>query len=424
MIMGFARFTAGSARVVARGGAAYFAWVGLLLVLTATGVWAWLEQFDRGLIVTNLRDQLSWGFYIGNFAFLVGVAAAAVVLVIPAYVYKWGPLKEVVLLGELLAVAAIVMCMLFVTVDVGRPTMVWHMVPVLGTPNFPYSMLTWDVLVLGAYLVVNLFVVTYLVFKAWQGRDYDERVVLPVVFLSIPMALAIHTVTAFLFVALPSRPFWHTAILAPRFIASAFCSGPALMVLVFMVLRRLGAFRIPEVALQKVGEILAYTMAVNVFLIGAEAFKELYYETAHSVHAAMQWGVGEAHAGGAGDMATFAWSSLGADLAALVIFMVPALRRQPAVLAFGCVLAFAAVYVEKGMGLILPGLTPDVLGEVYAYRPSLAELTIGAGIWAFGALLFTLMAKVTLSIRQGEFGDAASSTVLTASAIPAAPEGG
>ena len=403
-IKGFFGFTAGSLRVVLKGTGAYYAWVALLLVLMAVGGVAYLAQFSEGLGVTNLKDQLSWGFYIGNFAFLVGVAAAAVVLVIPAYVYGWKPTKEVVLLGELMAVAAIVMCMLFVTVDVGRPEMVWHMMPFIGTPNFPFSMLTWDVLVLSAYLAVNLFVVTYLTYTSYLGRPYNARLVLPIVFLSIPLAIGIHTVTAFLFVALPARPFWHGAILAPRFIASAFCSGPALLLLIFMILRKVGAFKIRDEALVKVGELMAYAMAVNLFLLGTEVFKELYYPTAHSIHAEFQWFGIEEHGGGHHvGLAAWAWMALSFNLTAFVLLAVPAFRHKTSLLTLGCVLAFCGVYIEKGMGLLLPGMTPGVLGEIYEYAPSATEIAVGVGIWGTGALLFTLMVKVTMAINDGEF---------------------
>ena len=237
-----------------------------------------------------MRDQVSWGFYIGNFAFLVGVAAAAVVLVIPAYVYNWGPIKEVVLIGELLSVAAIIMCMLFVTVDVGRRTD--SLAPdaqSLGTPNFPHSMLTWDILVLNVYFLINWFIVTYIIFKRFTGQAYSASFIMPVIFLSIPFAIGIHTVTAFLFMALKSRPFWHTAILAPRFLSSAFCSGPALLLLIFQILRRVGKLKMSDAALFKIGELLAYAMAVNLFFLGVEVFTEFYGETAHSIHARFQW---------------------------------------------------------------------------------------------------------------------------------------
>ncbi|MBW2279722.1 MAG: polysulfide reductase NrfD [Deltaproteobacteria bacterium] len=395
----FWHFITGSLRVITRGGPAYFVWVLLLLILIVYGVGAYAYQANQGLIVTNMRDQVSWGFYIGNFTFLVGVAAAAVVLVIPAYVYDWGPFKEVVLIAELLAVAAIIMCMAFVTVDIGRPERLWHLAPGVGTPNFPYSLLTWDIFVLNAYFVVNLIVVTYLMFKSYRGRPYSKNFILPLIFLSIPLAICIHTVTAFLFVGLVARPFWNTAILAPRFLASAFCSGPALLVIIFRIVRSFGQISIPDSALAKIGELLAYAMAVNLFLLGAEVFKDFYFDAHHSIHAQMQW----FGAHGRSDIAVYTWLSLAANVAAFVVFVVPVMRHEISVLTIGCVLAIFGIYIEKGMGLLLPGLTPDVLGEVYAYTPSMVEVLVGAGIWGLGALSFTLMVKVALAINVGEF---------------------
>jgi molybdopterin-containing oxidoreductase family membrane subunit len=393
----FHDFTRQSLAVVLRGDASYYAWLVLLLLVLANGVSAYAYQVSHGLIVTGMRDQLSWGFYIGNFAYLVGVAAAAVVLVIPAYVYGWKPLKEVVLFGELMAVAAIVMCLLFVTADIGKPERVWHMLPLLGRPNFPYSMLIWDVIVLSSYFALNYFVASYLVYKGYTGQPYSPRFVLPIIFLSIPLAIGIHTVTAFLFMGLQARPFWHTAILAPRFIASAFCSGPALMVLVFQALRRSYDLPIGEAAFQKIGELLAYAMAVNLFFLGVEVFTEFYGQTAHSVHAHLQWFGGH----GLTDLPVYSWLALFFNLTAFVIFLVPGLRRRLWLLSAACVLAATGVYIEKGLGLLIPGQAPDMLGEFYAYRPTMVELSVGAGIWAFGALLFTWMSKVAAAVVLG-----------------------
>jgi molybdopterin-containing oxidoreductase family membrane subunit len=392
-------FTKGSARVVTQGSRGYWAWILFLLIAIGAGAAALSQQLEQGLIVTNMRDPLSWGFYIGNFAFLVGLAAAAVVLVIPAYLYRWEPIREVVLLGELMAVAAIVMCILFVTIDVGRPQMIWHMLPLVGRPNFPASLLVWDVFVLTAYFLLNYFIVTYLVYMAYRGRHYSARFILPFVFVSIPLAVSIHTVTAFLFMGLKARPFWATAILAPRFLASAFVSGPALLVLVFLVLRRVRPVRIPDAALQTIGRLLAYTLSVNLFLLGSEVFREFYAATAHTVHARFQWfGLDGGHG-----IAVFSWFALLAQVSALLVFLIPELRRQTPLLATGCALAFAGVYIEKGLGLLLPGMTPDTIGEVYHYVPSLHELLIGLGVWGVGALLYTLMLKVAIAISMGEF---------------------
>jgi len=394
----FWRFVTGSARVVLVGSGGYYAWLALLALVIGAGVLAYGNQMAHGLITSNMRDQISWGFYIGNFAFLVGVAAAAVVLVIPAYVYDWGPIREVVLIGELLSVASIVMCMLFVTVDVGRPERLWHLVPVLGTPNFPHSLLTWDILVLNSYFAINWFIVTYILFKSFMGQKYDPRLVMPLIFLSIPFAVGIHTVTAFLFMALPSRAFWHTAILAPRFLAGAFCSGPALLLLIFLVLRRVGRMEIRDAALFKIGELLAYAMAVNLFFVGVEAFAEFYQQTAHTVHATFQWFGAHGHPG----ISIYTRFALVLDVTAFVIFVVPFLRNRLPLLATACACAFGGIFIEKGMGLLLPGLTPDALGEVYAYEPSLNEVLVGAGVWGVGALLFTLMVRVASAINAGD----------------------
>ena len=206
-----------------KGGKYYWTWLAGLCLLILSGILAYSNQITQGLFITNMRDPISWGFYIGNFTFLVGVAAAAVMLVIPAYVYSWGPIKDVVLLGEMLAISAIVMCMLFVTVDIGRPDRITHLMPFIGKPHFPVSLLAWDVLVLNLYFVLNLCIVGYILYTGFTGRHYKTSVLLPMVLLSIPAAISIHTVTAFLYNGVAARPFWNASILAPRFLASAFC---------------------------------------------------------------------------------------------------------------------------------------------------------------------------------------------------------
>jgi Ni/Fe-hydrogenase subunit HybB-like protein len=232
------RFALDSVRLILTGNRLYYAWVGFLLLLLALGAAAYTAQLREGLIVTNMRDPVSWGFYIGNFTFLVGIAAAAIMLVIPAYIYHWKPIKEITILGEMLAISALIMCLGFVLVDLGRPDRFWHIIPFVGLLNFPQSLLAWDTLVLNAYLLLNWSVVTYLLYCAYTEKAYARRIVEPLVLLSIPMAVSIHTVTAFLYNGLAARPFWNSSILAPKFLASAFCSGPAILLILLQILRR------------------------------------------------------------------------------------------------------------------------------------------------------------------------------------------
>jgi molybdopterin-containing oxidoreductase family membrane subunit len=394
------RFSAGSARLVLRGNAAYWSWIGFLLALILSGGIAYARQLSDGLVVTAMRDQVSWGFYIGNFTFLVGVAAAAVVLVIPAYVYDWKPIREIVIFGELLAISAILMCLLFVVVDIGRPDRFWHLLPPAGRLNFPASILAWDVLVLNVYFVINLAVATHILYRAFHGRPYAKRLVVPLVLLSVPMAVAIHTVTAFLYNGLAARPYWNSSILAPQFLASAFCSGPAILLIVLQLLRRFTRFEIRNEAIWKIAELMAYAMFLNLFLHGAEAFKEFYSDTEHLLFTRYWYvGLGEHRT-----LVPYAWAAVALNLSAFLLFIVPAARRHWLTLNIGCLATYAGCYIEKGMGLIIPGLTPDALGEIYEYVPSTTELQVAAGVFSIGFLAFTLMLKVAVPISLGEFG--------------------
>ncbi|MBI3273271.1 MAG: polysulfide reductase NrfD [Planctomycetes bacterium] len=397
--MRFMRFLWHSARLATRGGAAYRAWVLFLLALVAWGAVAYVDQLRDGLIRTSMRDEVSWGFYVGNFTFLVGVAAAAVMLVIPAYVYNWKPIKEVAILGELLAISAVTMCLLFVLVDMGRPDRFWHVVPFLGLLNFPRSLLAWDCLVLNGYLALNVVVVGHLLYCSFYRVHYRAAIVVPLVLFSIPLAISIHTVTAFLYNGLPARPFWNASILAPRFLCSAFCSGPAILIIVFQILQRTAGLRIQNEAIWKVAELMAYAMFLNLFLLGAEVFKEYYSATHHVVYLQYLFSGVRGHT----SLVLYAWASVACSAVAFILFLIPATRRHFVTLNLGCLLIYAGVYIEKGMGLVIPGFTPSTLGEIYEYVPTLTEVRVGAAVFSVGFLVFTVLCKVAVPILMGEF---------------------
>jgi len=408
--MGILEFLKGAARQVVTGGKAYKAWVAVLFVMIGIGVYGYSRQWQQGLLATNMRDQVTWAFYIGNFTFLVGVAAAAVLLVVPAYVYHWKPIKEVVVLGELLAISALIMCMMFILVDMGRPDRLTHIMPGPGNPNWPQSMLSWDAMVLNLYLILNLVVVVHILYRAYRGRDYAKVFVVPLVLFSIPAAVGIHTVTAFLYAGMAARPYWNAGILAPKFIASAFCSGPAVMIILFQILRKTTAIEIKDEAIWKVAELMAYAMFFNLFLLGAEIFKEYYSHTEHLLFTQYLWqGIGVHRA-----LVPYAWMSLAASVTAFLLFLVPKTRANWVTLNIGAVLIFVGVYIEKGMGLVIPGMTPDTLGEIYEYRPSAVEWMVAVGVFGLGALVFTTLVNVAVPIMMG---------TLRAKGVPVAPEG-
>ena len=539
------------ARMAFEGDWRYYLWTGALFSVCLLGLNAYAKQFVHGLYVTGMTDQVSWGVYIANFTFLVGVAAAAVMLVIPVYIYKNEELHDLVIFGELLAVAAILMCLAFVTVDIGRPDRFWHMIPGIGKLNFPRSMLSWDVIVLNGYLVLNVYICAYLLYCRYRRVAPSKWLYMPAVFLGIFWAVSIHTVTAFLYVGLGGRPFWNSSIVGPRFIASAFTAGPALIILALQMVRRVTATPIgaanadqsgphagvtrpagledldalathlPEIRMvgndllqrcldgaevieveagktllrqgateheaylilagrvvvrreengrsrtirtvgpgEQFGEISALngtirtasatteeftkvlrlpaeslrllmknpemnrvirermterlmitdralltlrnivqvSMLINVFLLVNEVFKEFYTDNLHvAASRYLYFGLHGHHA-----LVPWIWAAIACNLVALVLLLLP-VSRSLKWLDLACVLAIVGIWIEKGMGLVVPGFIPTPLGEIVEYAPSLNETLVCFGIWAFGILCYTVMLRVAVPILQGRF---------------------
>jgi molybdopterin-containing oxidoreductase family membrane subunit len=385
--------------LVVKGSKAYYLWCLFLLAIILVGLKFYLEQLEVGLIATNMRDQVSWGLYIANFTYLVGMAAAAVLLVIPAYIYEFKPIKEIVVLGELFAASSIIMALLFVFADLGRIDRFWHMIPYVGWMNFPESLLAWDVLFLNGYLILNLAIPIYLLVKFYYRKEPNKKLVVPFILLSIPWAVGIHTVTAFLYNGLAARPFWNASILAPRFLASAFCSGPAIIIIIFQIIRKVSAIKLEDRALFKIAELIAYAMFLNLFLLTAEIYKEYYSDTVHI--ASFKYLFEGLH--GHNQLVPWIWAAMAMNVTAFFLFLVPSTRKRLTTLNLGCLLIIAGVWIEKGPGFVIPGFVPDPLGEIYTYIPNLLELVVSFGIWAAGFLIFTLLMKVAIPIASGEF---------------------
>jgi molybdopterin-containing oxidoreductase family membrane subunit len=369
----------------------------LTLVMVLGGV-AYGIQLREGLGVTGMSDHVSWGLYISNFTFLVGLAAAAMMLVLPAYVLEDVDFGKAVLIAEGVAVAALVMCLLFVVVDIGNPLAAWHLAPGIGFLNWPRSLLAWDVIVLNGYLVLNLVIPFYILYSHYRGIHPERRKYLPFMYLAVIWAVSIHLVTAFLLAGLPARPFWNTALLGPRFLASAFTAGPAFVIVLLWFIQRETRYPIGEGVVRKLSIITTVAAQINLVMLFSELFYKFYSPTHHGINARYLFFGLPGHRA----LVPWIWTAIGLNVLATLVLMAHPLRKNPRWLIPACVVLFLGIWIEKGIGLVIPGFVPSPLGEVVEYVPTLVEIGVTLGIWATGLFVLTVLVKVAIPIELGE----------------------
>lgn len=374
-----------------QGGRGYWTWVAILFALIAVGTGCYLWQLNVGLTITGLSRDVPWGFYIAQFTFLVGVAASAVVLVLPYYLHDFKAFGKLVVLGEFLAIASVLMCMLFIFVDMGQPMRVTN-VMLFPTLN---SLMFWDMTVLFGYLILNV-VISRVTFRAEIAEAPPARWIRPVIVLSVPWAVSIHTVTAFLYAGLAARPFWMTAVLAPRFLASAFAGGPALLILLCLLLKKVGGFDVGKTALQRLAVIALYAMLANLFFVAMEFFTVFYSDMPEHLHHFEYLFSGIE---GSNRLVPWMWTAQILGVISAILLLIPGIRQRDKTLGIACVGVVVAIWIDKGLGMVVGGLVPSPLGEVTEYWPTLPEFMIGLGIYAIGALVLTGLYKVALEQR-------------------------
>jgi molybdopterin-containing oxidoreductase family membrane subunit len=375
-----------------KGDKKYYGWIAILLGLIGVGFGFYLWQLKFGLGITGLSRDVSWGFYIAQLTYMVGVAAGGVMVVLPCYLHDYKAFGRITVLGEFLAIAALIVCMLSVVVDLGQPMRVFN---VILHPS-PRSMLFYDMLVLNGYLLLNL-VVGWNVLQAERNGTHYPAWVKPLIYLSIPFAISIHTVTAFLYCGLPGRHFWLTAILAPRFLASAFAAGPALLVLLALIIRKVSNFDPGREQIQTLAKIITYALIANLFFFGCELFVAFYSGIPGHMDHIKYLFVG-IH--GHGVLVPWMWSSMALMVLALILLIPPITRQNEGVLAVACVMLFIGAWIDKGLGLISAGFVPNPLHEVNEYLPTFPEVMITIGVYAVGALILTIFYKITIGVKE------------------------
>ena len=400
-------------RYILKGSMKFYAWMGFLAILSAIALYGFYLQNTEGLIVTGLTSQIHDGLYFANLVFLVGVAAGAVTIVFPAYVHHHKAMHEVTVLGEMLAISAVIMVMLFVFAHMGRPDRLWHMLPYIGIYNLPGSMLGWDVLVLTGYLLLNFVCGFYFLYVKYSGGTINKKFFMPLIYISIVWALSIHTVTAFLISTLVARPMWFHSVMPIRFIVTAFAAGPCLIILAFLTIRKNTKLWIQDEAINLLSLIITWCLGIALFLTLSEVVVELYARTEHAN--GLYYLMFGLH--GLTRLVPWFWGSLIAMIIAFGMFLTPSIRTNYKLLPIACVLGFGGIWVEKGMGLVVPGFIPTPIGEVTEYYPTLIEIMMTIGLWALGFFILTILLKGAIGILLGEvrYGGAAAKSIDVAS---------
>jgi len=375
-----------------KGSPKYYTWIGflLLIILGASGIY--IMQLMQGLTITGMSRDVSWGFYIAQFTYLVGVAASGVMIVLPYYFHHYKKFKDLVIFGEFMAIGAVVMCLGFIVVDIGQPQ---RMLNVLLYPT-PNSILFWDMVVLNGYLILNVLV-------GWTCLECDRQH-LPhpkwtkvLAYTSIVWAFSIHTVTAFLYQGLPGRHYWLTAILAARFLASAFCSGPAILLLVILLTEKVTTFKANVEGIGTLAKIITYAMCVNVFFFLLEVFTAFYSNIpGHMLPLTYLFkGVHGHH-----ELVPFMWTAVALGLGSLALLIPPRLRDNMKLLPWSLAILVIATWIDKGLGLLIGGFNPNPFEEIAPYWPTGKELIVSAMIYALGALVVTVLFKIATEVKQ------------------------
>jgi len=375
-----------------KGTQGYWGWLIFLLALMGIGLGCYLYQFFEGLKVTGMSRDVSWGLYIGQLTYFVGVAASGVMVVLPCYLHDYKAFGRITILGEFLAVASIIMCLLFVFVDLGNPVRIMN---VILYPS-PRSILFWDMIVLNVYMLLNIVIGWNVLAAERKGIHYQQWIKV-LIYISIPWAFSIHTVTAFLYAGIPGRHYWLTAIMAARFLSSAFCAGPALLILLCLIVRKVTKFDPGKEQIRTLAGIVTYAMIFNVFFFLLEIFTAFYSQIPGHMHPIVFLFQGLQ---GYGNLVPWMWTAAVFAVLSLVLLIVPATRRNEGTLTVACIILIIATWIDKGLGLIVGGFTPTPFHTVTEYWPTTPEMLITIGVWATGFFVLTILYKIAISVKE------------------------
>ncbi|WP_350454561.1 NrfD/PsrC family molybdoenzyme membrane anchor subunit [Slackia heliotrinireducens] len=336
--------------------------IGLFAALVAVGIACWVYQLMRGLAVTGMSNINSWGMYICTFMLFVGLSAGGLIVASSAHVFGIERFKDVAKPAVICSTACICVAGMLVLVDMGGIQRIWRM---LTGPNFR-SPLVWDMAIITTYLVINVLDLF------WMQKG-DEEKVRKLSYVALPVAILVHSVTAWIF-GLQIARAWYTAIMAPIFVASALDSGLAILLLSLLLLDKVGISKLDDGLMSSLGKLLATFVCVDAFFIGCEVLTMAYP------------GAGEAVALSemlSGDTAVFFWFEIICGL--LIPFLVlasPKRREKRSMIVLASALIVLGVACKRVWLLFTSFIHPNIYGGLGITTGTFAAQSDPAGMWA------------------------------------------
>lgn len=385
-----------------KGGSKYYAWLLFLGFFILVGSYTAYRQLAEGLILTGATDQVTMESFFANFIFTAHIAAAAILVVAPGYLYHRKDMKELAVLGEIVAVVFVATGITFILFHMGRPDRLWHIIPGIGHMNFPNSMLAFDTIVLNVYLLLNIIGVVYILYKKYVGTFHEKemsRWFTAVVFLAIAWGPLIHIVTAFVLASSARMLPWDTAVLPFAFLTMAGASGCALITILFLIIRKTTKLVIGDPVIDLMTTIIAWSLGLLMLVIIAEIFTVLYSGTDHA--ASMKFSMFGHN--GLNMFVPWFWGIMVALVGSFIALLFRKVRHSyDLLLPLVSFVVFMAILLEKPMILVFPAFSPSPLGEYTEYHVTLIEFFNVLLVWALGFLFLTLILKGAIGILTGE----------------------
>lgn len=365
----------------------------ILAFLSAAGVAAWIFQLVHGLEVTGMNNGVSWGLYITTFMFFVGLSAGGLIVASSASVFGIKKYKRVAKPAVLLSTICIIAAAAFVVIDLGNAGRIFNL---LLHPNFS-SPLMWDVVVISSYLIINLLYLWLM-----TRKNPDDAKIAVVSHFALPVAILVHSVTAWIFGLQIAKAGWFSAVMAPLFVASALDSGLALLLIVLVVLNVTGAFKTVKELISSLAGLLATCIAIDGFLVFCELLTMGYPGGSEAEHLALLM---------TGPTAPFFWGELVVGLAVpFLILIFRKCREKTALVVFASMLVVLGVFFKRVWLLFTAFITfntsgaPGVMSGSNAlgnsgwiltgtYAPTAVEVVIVFGVVALCILAYMLLAR-------------------------------